>query len=317
MENEESNERFSDLVQATSIRLWQLANQGWITNDEVGLTPEDACKKHTVFAFARLAESVLSQLPGDHWTDADIGAIAHTAQEHFKHGANFYAAYAWMPLLMNSLKKALEIEWEKVEYPVTNYDDFIEKMLDKTLQKNVKDDGHDDPQGFGKFAQNVLTKAVLRVRGIDTEVRRAITEFVEFNVPVFKTPDEFEASLSHLPAEIRERELAGLVKALNEQSTRSPETVARLLEIRRNNRILFNTKSIHDGFEMTIDHAIRCAIAATLYVSMQYNEANFAAMSGQPEDVIEKLLPSEGEIKGVANEMFSSWLVKVLRTRAR
>ncbi|MCG3143030.1 MAG: hypothetical protein HONDAALG_00343 [Gammaproteobacteria bacterium] len=280
-------------------------------------SPDNQHYTYTAYTFHRLAEAWLQRTVPDNLQDYDLGAIAQTAEEHFKKRYPLFEQVPLVYLMANllgvCLQQALEEEGRKVVFPVLDYG-----AIPVPDEDELEDYGSGyDPLSLHKFSQRVITKALLRVRGDDYELLRAIFEFNQAQFPEISTREEFIESLADIPAQVRDRRIAEFDNDLSTQSEQTPEIVAMILRQIRERMIHEYTQAIFHGFRMYGDHSIRCGIIATLFLAAQYSNAINADLSGMPEDVIKKELPIFTDLKKKVAAFFADWLIQPLPTRTR
>jgi hypothetical protein len=272
--------------------------------------PENADPSYAARLFHRLVEAVYRRFHPDEQPDFDVGAVAQTAETYFArmHQQWFIAQTA--QLMMNCLQRATNEEGRKIEFPVFDYDAMSEPAEEKLESYG----SGNDPHALHKFAQRIVTRGVLRVRGDQDEIYRAILELNEAQFPKPSTREEFA---ENLPDDIRDRHLAEFDAALNAQPDRTPETVAKLLRDERAEMIRDYSLATYRAFMDFGDYAIRCGISATLFLAAQYANVYHAAAAGQPDDVVDSLRPGLTDLKKNVAAFFADWLTQPLATRPR
>lgn len=90
------------------------------------MTPDNTDTSYVLRVFHRLAEGFLSSFSIEKWPTDDIGAIAHTAEDHFrrnwKHAPKKWDHPHWAALLLiDCLQRAFEEEGRKIVFPVFDY----------------------------------------------------------------------------------------------------------------------------------------------------------------------------------------------------
>lgn len=304
MQEDLANDPFHDMLFAEASELMNRAN-------EAG--PESADPSYVARAFARLAEAVHRRVHPDREPDFDLGAVAQTAEAHFARRHQGWYVAQTAQLMMDCLQRATNEEARKMDFPAIDYDEMSEPDEEKPESYGS---GY-DPLALHKFAHRIVTRGVLRVRADDREIYRAIQELNEAKFVETSTREEFAESLAGMPAEIRERKLAEFDAALDAQPDRTPETVAKVLRESRAGMIRDYTRATYRGFMDFGDHSIRCGIIATLFLAAHYANAYNAADAGQPDDVVESLLPGLTELKKEVADYFADWLTQPLATKPR
>jgi hypothetical protein len=303
MQEDPENDPFLDMLFAEAALLMNKAN-------EAG--PDNADPSYVARAFHRLVEAVHKRSHPDEQPDFDLGAVAQTAETYFARTHQQWYVAQTAQLMMNCLQRAIKEEGRKIEFPFLDYDAMPDPSED---QVESYGSGY-DPLALHKFAQRIVTRGVLRVRGDDSEIYRAILELNEAQFVETSTREEFAASLQGLPAEIRDRRLAEFDTALSARTEKTPEIIAKLLRDDRARMIQEYTMATYRGFMDFGDHGIRCGIVATLFLATHYANAYNAAAAGQSEDVVEKLRPRLTDLKKEVAAFFADWLTQPLATKA-
>jgi hypothetical protein len=270
--------------------------------------PDNEDRSYVAATFHRLTEEWLKRAAPDALSNCDIGAIAQTAEEFFKKRNPFLGqvpmAYLMSHLLAVCLQQAFKEEGRKVEFSVFDYAE-IPDPSDEELEDYKS--GY-DPLALYKFAQRVITRGGLRVRGDDSEIFRAILELNEAQFVVVSTREEFAESLACLPDKIRDERLAEFDNLLSAQPKQTPDIIANLLRDVRARLIRDYTAATFQGFWSLGDHSIRCGVIATLFLAAQYANAVNAEAAGMSEDVVEKLRPRLTDLKKEVAAFFADWL---------
>lgn len=272
--------------------------------------PDNADPSYVARVFARLADAVYRRLNPNGGPDFDLDAVAQTAEAHFVRRHRQWHVRQTARLMMNCLQRAVNEEGRKLDFPLYDYDAMSESAEDELESYGS---GY-DPFALHKFAQRVVARGVLRVRGDHDEIYRAILELNEAQFVETATREEFAA---WLPADIRDRRLAEFDAALGAQPDQTPETVAKILRDARARLIQDYSAATYRGFMGLGDHAIRCGILATLFLATQYANTISAETCGQPDDVVESLRPGLTELKKNVAAFFADWLTQPLATKPR
>jgi hypothetical protein len=308
MKSEQENRPFVELLLEKAQSLLEKAEQA---------SPDSQDQTYTARTFHQLTEELLQRTRPENIQDYDIGAVAQTAEEHFKKRLPFFEqsplVYLMANLLGVCLHQALEEEGRKLVFPILDYGVIPEPAEDEMESYSS---GY-DPLALHKFTQRIITKCVLRVRGDDYEIFNAIRELNEAHFVETTTREEFIKSLADLPDETREHQVASFDNALSAQPEHTPEIVAALLRKERERMIQDYTSATFQMFRWYGDHAIRCGISAALFLAAQYSNAIHADRSGMPKKVFEESLPGLTDLKKAVAEYFADWLTQPLVTRPR
>lgn len=276
-------------------------------------TLENADTSYVARVFHRLVETYLHSLPTEEWPTDDISAIAQTAETYFKREWMAQPQLSMARFLGNCLHRACEEEGRKVVFPVFDY-----SAISDPEDEELDDYGTSyDPLLLRKFTQRIFQRALLRVRGIDTEIIQAIREFDEAVFPGWQTREEYacDMELRGVPPHIREKALANFDTRLASLPERTPEAVAGVLQEVRSGMLAGRAEVVFKAFQVRVDHGMRCGIAACLLLSRLYAESDYLFVSDASEDEINQALPSLTELKEQIVAYFADWLTKPLETR--
>ena len=276
---------------------------------------DNAAPTYVASAFHRLAEAWLQHTTPNNLSDFDIHAIAQTAEEYFKKRNPFLGQVSMEMLMAHLLAvclgSAFNEEGRKIVLPAWNYHNEPQPDEDELDEYGS---GY-DPLALHKFAQRVITKGVLRVRGDEQEIFRAILEFNEARFPEVSTREAFIDSLSDQPAEIRDAKIAEFDRALCMQSEQTHEIIAQLLRQSRERMVREYSQAVFHAFMELGDHGIRCGIIATLFAASHYSNVFHAAAVGAPDRTIDKVRPTLTDLKKTVAEFFADWLTQPLATK--
>ncbi|NOT64423.1 MAG: hypothetical protein HOP19_29745 [Acidobacteria bacterium] len=279
------------------------------------VTAETADHSYAVRMFHQLAERYLEGLPQNAWPTDDIGAIAHTAQAHFALSVHAQSVHSMAKHFYDCLSFAIKEERQKSDFPAFNYDQFFASLRQKA-DRDLGDykTGY-DPEGIFKLTERVFTKALFRVRALESEVFDAIREFDEAVFRKWKTRDDFIDNVAKYSEDTRRIAIESLDRDLAELPEKTPEAIEHFLEQRREGMLNGYARTVFSLYQDLSDHGVRCGIAATVFAAAHYSDAHYQAISGASKEDVHRLRPSASELKESVAAYFADWLTEPLITR--
>jgi hypothetical protein len=170
---------------------------------------------------------------------------------------------------------------------------------------------------FESYAERIRVQGVLQVALNWGEVESILDEYYGLFIPGFKTEEEAKRAWDSLSSKQKKHIKRRSGDAPAEKSIAINQRVERLTDEQREAMRRDLVKLSMQDFQLNIDHVIRCAVMASLFLGVLYWEYRFEREKGTEEKEAQRYLPGVEELRDIVASKLSDWLIKPLPKKIR
>ncbi|HMV83696.1 MAG TPA: hypothetical protein PLD20_33365 [Blastocatellia bacterium] len=167
------------------------------------------------------------------------------------------------------------------------------------------------------LAERIRIKGTLQVSLNWGEIESILDDFFGSSLSACKTEQEAKTAWNSFLKKEQKHLKKRMGDSPVEKIVETNRKVEMLTDKQREQMRSDLVKLASQNFKLNIDHVIRCAIAANLFLSLVYWEYAFDREKGRAEKEVQQSLPGVEELRDIIGKRLNDWLIQPLPKRPR